>query len=233
MCISVVGVNIRDAKLDETTKIKLREGEVKLMVVNKKGFTLIELLIVVAIIAILAAIAIPNFLAAQTRAKVSGVMKEEQTVATGLEAYQVDNTAYPMSGESYYGMAVGVKDICRIQRLVPLTTPIAYLSRVPMDIFNIKGNSAAPPYDVWTGPWDRAYPYWCPKRFDGYKTNPADNVIFTDVPSEHDKIGRWALMSFGPDQNYSITIVGWPGEIKLYDPTNGIVSNGDIWRFGP
>lgn len=62
----------------------------------KKAFTLIELLIVVAIIAILAAIAVPNFLEAQTRAKVSRVMSDQRTYATGLETYMIDNNAYPM-----------------------------------------------------------------------------------------------------------------------------------------
>ena len=57
----------------------------------KKAFTLIELLIVVAIIAILAAIAVPNFLEAQTRAKVSRVQSDLRTLATGIESYTVDN----------------------------------------------------------------------------------------------------------------------------------------------
>ena len=59
------------------------------------GFTLIELLIVVAIIAILAAIAIPNFLAAQTRSKVSRAKADMRTAATGMEAYRIDNSNYP------------------------------------------------------------------------------------------------------------------------------------------
>jgi type II secretory pathway pseudopilin PulG len=49
----------------------------------------------VAIIAILAAIAIPNFLAAQTRARVSKVKGEQQTLATALESYFVDYNVYP------------------------------------------------------------------------------------------------------------------------------------------
>src|SRR5437867_3377499 len=59
------------------------------------GFTLIELLIVVAIIAILAAIAIPNFLEAQTRSKVSRTLADFRSCRLALESYRVDNTAYP------------------------------------------------------------------------------------------------------------------------------------------
>ena len=62
---------------------------------SKHAFTLIELLIVVAIIAILAAIAVPNFLEAQTRAKVARVKNDLRSVATAIEAYRVDTNKYP------------------------------------------------------------------------------------------------------------------------------------------
>ena len=61
-----------------------------------RGFTLIELLIVVAIIAILALIAVPNFLEAQTRAKVSRVRADMRSLATGQEAYMVDWNSYTL-----------------------------------------------------------------------------------------------------------------------------------------
>ena len=194
---------------------------------KKKGFTLIELLIVVAIIAILAAIAIPNFLAAQTRAKVSTAMKDMQSIATGIESYDVDNTAYPLSSNYLYSSPPtnGPLDYYRIQRLAQLTTPIAYLTRAPMDVFNINGTI--------TAPWDRAYPYWCPKRFDAYKNSGSYDNMFTDIPDERTRLGGWALMSFGPDQNYTVNVGTWPGKLMPYDPTNGIITNGDIFRFGP
>ena len=64
---------------------------------SKKGFTLIELLIVVAIIAILAAIAVPNFLEAQVRAKVSRAHSDMRSLATAIEAFRVDVNEYPLS----------------------------------------------------------------------------------------------------------------------------------------
>ena len=62
---------------------------------EKKAFTLIELLIVVAIIAILAAIAVPNFLEAQVRAKVSRVKADERSLTNAIEMYRVDWNIYP------------------------------------------------------------------------------------------------------------------------------------------
>src|SRR5688500_17758023 len=55
------------------------------------GFTLIELLIVVAIIAVLAAIAVPNFLEAQTRSKVSRAKADLVTVCRAMDVYLLDN----------------------------------------------------------------------------------------------------------------------------------------------
>jgi prepilin-type N-terminal cleavage/methylation domain-containing protein len=62
----------------------------------QKGFTLIELMIVIAIIAILAAILIPNFLHARAEAQTSACEGNEKQIATAMEEYAVDNNgAYP------------------------------------------------------------------------------------------------------------------------------------------
>ncbi len=62
---------------------------------NSKGFTLIELLIVVAIIGIIAAIAIPNLLNAIDRGKQKRTMADMRSIGTAIEAYAVDNNNYP------------------------------------------------------------------------------------------------------------------------------------------
>jgi len=65
---------------------------------NSKGFTLIELLIVVAIIGILAAIAIPNLLTAMQRSKQKRTMADMRSIATAWEAYATDHNAYNAAG---------------------------------------------------------------------------------------------------------------------------------------
>jgi type IV pilus assembly protein PilA len=67
---------------------------------SNKGFTLIELLIVVAIIGILAAIAIPQFSSYRAKAYNSAANSDLKNLKTGMEAFMADNQEYP--GQLYY-----------------------------------------------------------------------------------------------------------------------------------
>jgi prepilin-type N-terminal cleavage/methylation domain-containing protein len=67
------------------------------MLSNRKGFTLIELLIVVVIIGILAAIAIPKFANTKEKAYVAAMKSDLKNLATAQEAYFSDNQVYTTS----------------------------------------------------------------------------------------------------------------------------------------
>jgi len=87
---------------------------------RQKGFTLIELLIVVAIIGIIAAIAIPNLLNAINRGRQRRSMADIRSIATALEAYSVDFNYYPK---------VSLTDVA-VSNLVTYLEP-TYIKKLP------------------------------------------------------------------------------------------------------
>jgi prepilin-type N-terminal cleavage/methylation domain-containing protein len=105
---------------------------------SKRAFTLIELLITVAILAVLAAIAVPNLMEAQTRSKVSNVVAGMRAVRTAVESYMVDWGEYPPN-RSDNDQVMHMDGMMRMT-FVPttLTSPIAYIDVIPLDVFKPK-----------------------------------------------------------------------------------------------
>ncbi|HXH29040.1 MAG TPA: prepilin-type N-terminal cleavage/methylation domain-containing protein [Candidatus Polarisedimenticolia bacterium] len=88
---------------------------------RQKGFTLIELLIVVAIIGIIAAIAIPNLLNAIDRGKQKRTMADMRSIGTAIESYAVDNNRYPLNYSNATAATISV-DVSPIYiKTVPTT----------------------------------------------------------------------------------------------------------------
>jgi len=187
---------------------------------RRDAFTLIELLIVVAIIAILAAIAVPNFLEAQTRSKVSRNMADMRSLAVGLEAYHVDSAHYPTGL-----IDVNAPGIFRsyLRRLIPLTTPVAYVTSIPDDVFNLFGEPGAVPPSEY-------------KTFDYFLIT---DLLAASLVEFNDQRGVrinavYQMRGLGPDRDNDRFSGAREGKGPIpYDPTNGTISDGDMKYFGP
>ncbi len=189
------------------------------------GFTLIELLIVVAIISILSSIAVPNFLEAQTRAKVSRAKADMATLGTALEIYIVDHSVYPRRRHPEYERGRYAPLLTtRMDDMRVITTPVAYLTRLPVDVFEM----AVPP----------------PLNLIDYFDCEQTNVLAGQVQGKKDAgVRYWMLLSVGPDGYLGVTHTGMPGGypaqpplveftiILEYDPTNGTIAPGNIYRL--
>jgi prepilin-type N-terminal cleavage/methylation domain-containing protein len=200
---------------------------------KREGFTLIELLIVVAIIAILAAIAVPNFLEAQTRSKVSRVMSDMRSIAVANECYTVDynRPAPDMWDWDKMGRYDYADPEWQDWVLAPLTTPVAYLTSIPKDPFAAVG--PGPAYRL-----QMTHARYITSTGVGNGNScgetPDDPAAFFYGPRSN---YRWLLDSPGPDFIWEFfrwpTGPSWAGSVVYYDATNGTKSQGDIYYYGP
>ncbi|MFB3786029.1 MAG: type IV pilin protein [bacterium] len=194
-----------------------------------QAFTLIELLIVVAIIGVLAAIAVPNFLNAQVRAEIAKCKGDMKSFTTALEAYRIDHNKYP---EPIRPVRWNTSD--HTATLTELTTPVSYMTTIDMEdpfvmrkfwtSWEVNQTHPAYVYVYYRGFWGKTSSGGIAGR---YGTTPAllpDGVVMhSRGPS-----GKSGLAVLWPLEKYYNNV-----ELNdaIYAPSNGLRSQGCISAF--
>ncbi|MBZ0257328.1 prepilin-type N-terminal cleavage/methylation domain-containing protein, partial [bacterium] len=205
--------------------------------------TLIELLIVVAIIGILAAIAVPNFLNAQIRAKVARSYSDMHSTSTAIAIFNTDKGEMLVDirdddnaegvkriEDDFAGVGLngGAGNRNNMAVLAPLTTPVAYMSSLPKSPFvnsslftSNSGNNEA-----FGREGNDVYSYWDndPEFVDGpndWNLAALYNYVSNFSP------WSYVLITFGPSAGTDNTT----NTLQPYQPSNGITSAGEIFLF--
>jgi len=206
-----------------------------------RGFTLIELLIVIAIILILIAIALPNFLGARIRAQVTRVKGDMKTIANALEMYYAQNNRYinpcypevsnqidvcPTSvgggyGQGFLWISTG-GGLSATSKGIQLTSPTVFLTELPFDPFMTA---------TLTNPnFLEASSIYYGKTRNHRPGHPAEPTPTYGPPPYNIVLGgtTWVMHSFGPDLLQDGNQPGYGNDGYIYSPTNGVKSYGDI-----
>ena len=112
---------------------------------TERGFTLLEMMVVVAIIAILAAILIPNFTRARAQAMTSACMGNIKTIATALELYYTDNQQYPDAN----GKPVQSLGLSGYLDQTPVDPAASPNGAYTVTTTNASGNGGVAGYQIW------------------------------------------------------------------------------------